>query len=354
MLMLLVERGLEIDDGLIMSCFTSQTIMSNNEIANLLFEHIKDVNYHDIDGDSFLMRACMAGNISLASKLLQKGADRDRARPAYGDYLYAACVYGYAEVVKLLLSWDMQGVRIPSESLKRALKSAAYDKHIDIVRLLVVYGIASESLNHALYWSAQRNQMNVTEYLLDNGTDVNASVRYYRTALSSACTQGSLSLVQLLLSRGADPNLTDGRGESPLEAALLYPEIVKSLLEAGADPNQLFASGSSALLELASSYHNRSLCLLRIVLLPYGADPNLAHTITGVTPLMIAAQAQCVGLVKLLLEHGADVTQVNSEGKSVLDILGQRRDDRYDEVIELCTSYIDSNKPFFGAKQVLK
>ena len=65
---------------------------------------------------------------------------------------------------------------------------------------------------------------------------------------------------------------------------------------------------------------------------------------------MIAALGPHVDLVKLLLEHGAVVTQVNREGKSVLDLLGRTRN--YGEVVELCTHNIDSNKP--GAKLVLK
>ena len=66
--------------------------------------------------------------------------------------------------------------------------------------------------------------------------------------------------------------------------------------------------------------------------------------------LMMAALELNIDLVKLLLEYGADVTQVNREGKSVLDLLGRTR--KYGKVVKLCTSYIDSNKP--GAKLLLK
>ena len=65
--------------------------------------------------------------------------------------------------------------------------------------------------------------------------------------------------------------------------------------------------------------------------------------------MTVASQARG-DLVKLLLEYGADVTQVNREGKGVLDMLGRTR--QYDEVRKLCTQYIDSDKP--GAKHVLK
>ena len=84
-------------------------------------------------------------------------------------------------------------------------------------------------------------------------------------------------------------------------------------------------------------------------LFEYGADPNLAHAATGQTALMMAAVKLPIDDVRQLLELGADVTQVNRQGQSVLDMLG---DEKYREVRELCTQYIECNKP--GVKQPLK
>ena len=78
------------------------------------------------------------------------------------------------------------------------------------------------------------------------------------------------------------------------------------------------------------------------VLLQFGAKPNLAHEVTGETPLMRAALNGHIDLTRLLLEYGADVTQLNLEGTSVLDLLA---DESYSNVVELCTQYVDCNKP---------
>ena len=72
---------------------------------------------------------------------------------------------------------------------------------------------------------------------------------------------------------------------------------------------------------------------------------------SGFTALMMAGFGVDIDLVKLLLERGADVTQVHSVGKSVLDMLDEE-DHAYSEVRELCTQYIDCNMS--GAKQLLK
>ena len=316
MLKYILDRGLEIDDDLILSCFTSEAIMSYNEIAQTLFEHILDVNFSDEAGDSFLRRACKAGNVILATKLLKKGADRYRVSPVYGDSLRAATLQGHVEVVKLLLSWDSQGNRIPSESLKEALNLASKHDHVAIVRSIVEYGVDAEDLAYALRLSVLRNRVEVAAYLIINGADINATFDNGSSIITLACSFDYADMLQMLICRGADPN-------------------------------HVFASGSTLLLHVVQPKHRDQSDSVETLtlLLGRGADPNLAHATTGKTPLMAAVFESLVSYVKLLLEHGADVTQVNSEGKSVMDVLGQRRDNRYDEVIELCKEYIEINRP---------
>ena len=94
------------------------------------------------------------------------------------------------------------------------------------------------------------------------------------------------------------------------------------LLDYGTDPNLPFKDGNSALLWAVREWVAGGDLKFITWLLDHGADVNLAHVGTGVTALMIAALAKHTDLVKLLLERGADVSQVNHAGQSVLDMLG--------------------------------
>ena len=122
----------------------------------------------------------------------------------------------------------------------------------------------------------------------------------------------------------------------------------RCLLHYDANINPVYADGGNLLLNLTKEclyqdMHPQHIKVLT-VLLDLGMNPNLAHAKTGETALMIATSryAYYPALVKVLLEHGADVTQVNNEGKCVLD-------EEYSShlqpiIIELLNQYKEKNR----------
>ena len=356
MLRFIIEQSVTMNDRVLSKLFDFKDIAANTEIATILVGYIQDVN-RDINQegiyDSFLYKACRAGNVTIARLLLERGA---LLGCRYSDPLVAASSNGHVEVVKLLLSWNTSTITnmpLSQERVKEALEHAANGGFVDVARCLVEYGASVKALNSALYEAVGRDHIEVTALLFNSGASISALLHAYDySPWILACGRSSPGMIALLLDRGTDPNAVDARGVSPLKAALSHTRIVEVfmvLLAHGADPNQPLANGSTALLELAGSKQSEDTKQALAVLFEYGADPNLAHATTGQTALMSAALKALVDLVKLLLEHGADVTQVNREDQSVLDMLV---DEKYGEVRELCTQYIDSNQP--GAKQVLK
>lgn len=89
----------------------------------------------------------------------------------------------------------------------------------------------------------------VKKMLAANPELANAVVDNYQSPLGTACANGSLELVQLLIEKGADVN---ARGEflmSPLGSAIgrNQLEVAKLLLEKGADPTKPEGDGSTLL-----------------------------------------------------------------------------------------------------------
>ena len=122
--------------------------------------------------------------------------------------------------------------------------------------------------------------------------------------LKHACFEGDLDAVRRLLDCGVDPNSTDEHGSGTL--LTFHPTIIEYLLSQGADPNtQTNENGASVLAGLA--YVNELECVR--ILLRAGADPDRGRDATGETPLhhaLTASEADRTPLVRLLLDHGAD------------------------------------------------
>jgi hypothetical protein len=115
-------------------------------------------------------------------------------------------------------------------------------------------------------------------------------------------------------------------------ALLCDAERVKKLLEEGADPNIRDGDGNTPLHFAAS----KGCAEVARLLLEHGADPN-AQDKSGETPLHVAASMGHVDVVRLLLERGADPSIRNREGKTPLDIARERG---HREVVSLIEGWL--------------
>ena len=133
--------------------------------------------------------------------------------------------------------------------------------------------------------------------------------------LVTAIRNGDEAAICKLLENDADVSARDAEGNTPLILASFYagPECVDLLIKKGADVNAANKAGVTALIRAATSYENAKL------LLAAGAKVRVRTADLGNTPLILAARpAGNSATVKLLLEHGGDVKEVNAAGASPL------------------------------------
>jgi ankyrin repeat protein len=290
------ERGdIELDEGLLGDISKP----GNNKLSNLLEvtsyqdRLIRTQNYEGRfydDGNEGLLCTLVRFNfVSLAKKLLDRGADVNAQGGRYGNVLQLAANMSNASLVRLLLEKGAN-VNAAGGYFGNALQAASIDGDLETIKIL-------------LEW----------------GADVNARGGGLLTALQGAALNGCDGAVRLFLEHGADVNIIGGYHGSALRAAALggHLEIAKTLLQHGAAVNAHDDSGGSAL-EAASGSGNYELVKM---LLEHGAEvnPQLPMRITRRRGYMSRTPLACAGfggnekVMRLLLDHGADVNAYGNE-----------------------------------------
>lgn len=135
------------------------------------------------------------------------------------------------------------------------------------------------------------------------------------TPLSLAAKAGHKGLVNLLLDKGADPNVRDPGGSLPTIRATEYSqwEILKLLLDRGANIDLKDNLGNTPLLYAAGTGQLEAIELL----LERGADIESKDNLDQ-TPLLYAAFIGQLEAVELLLKKGADIESKDNRGQTPL------------------------------------
>ena len=145
--------------------------------------------------------------------------------------------------------------------------------------------------------------------LLDHGADVNVVDDTGRTPLHYAVMFTNLTVVEHLLDHGADVNKLDNNGKSPVSHALDGGNIgsLPLLAERGAEMSIL--AQETGILKQAIYNGNKTIAGL---ILKNGGEKTYA--------LHYAVEIANLEMVKLCLKLGADVTALNDKGENALHL----------------------------------
>lgn len=153
--------------------------------------------------------------------------------------------------------------------------------------------------------------------LLANGHKPNQLLADFSLPLSWAVEQQNPTMVRLLLSSGAEPDLegSERNSFSPLLLACLRgnEDIIHALLEAGADVNRTTREGIGSIALCAGHAPTSTLVALHA----RGAGIESSN-VNGQSPLMFAAANARVENLLWLLDNGADINRISHGGFSPL------------------------------------
>ncbi len=150
-------------------------------------------------------------------------------------------------------------------------------------------------------------------WLLDHNVDPNVTIRTSRTiqvypvgwtALHQAVYRSSLSTVELLLSRGANPNSQSQDGSTPLHVAarrfILYKRLIRTLIDAGADVNAITLNGRTPLHEVAEHMGRYAKAVSRLLLFR-GARVDIPDA-SGALPVNLVDESPLGQALKEILQ----------------------------------------------------
>jgi ankyrin repeat protein len=179
--------------------------------------------------------------------------------------------------------------RIPNKFFRIIITVA-----ILLIVLAMVIGTVFRDRRPPIYFAAETGDTNSIARWLALGSNVNTSITSYKNGhsyaslLHVAVLGGRPYAVDFLLKQGANPNQFDSSGNPPLRSAIgrdhgaASSQIVQMLIKAGANPN-----------------------------MPYGSEYHY-------TPLIDAASLGQTGIMKILLDEGADINATNNYGATPL------------------------------------
>lgn len=304
-------------------------------------------------GVTAIALACESGSAAVVDTLIAAGVSADATGP-YGETALHTCARaGHVDAAKVLLA---RGAPVdPGESWRgqTPLMWAAAQGHPDMMRVLIEAGADVNARSTVVTWERQRTAEPRDKWLPPGGL----------TPLLFAARQGCVPCIDVLARAGADLDVVDPDRHSALVLALMngHFDVAGRLIDAGTDIELEDKVSRTALMAAVDAHtipsSNRpapretddELSSLEIVtrLLERGARVDVALRAqipyrtkldrggdgvlgAGTTPLLRAAKAGDVPVIRMLLEKGADPTAKTARGVNAIMMaanLGTREED---------------------------
>jgi len=296
------------------------------EIMDLLLAKGADVNAKDESGFTLLYYAIWNESKDAVKLLMGKGANVNARDNAYGHTPLDFAIWQHdKDIVELIIAGGAD-VNAEDKQGNTPLYLAAMEGRQDLVELLTAKGAAPIS---AIHLAARVGDLAKVRSLIEAGANVDVRDKGGQTPLFPAVLTDNIDVAQFMIAKGADVNATDKTGQTALHGAAISgcKDAVELLLAKGANVNAADRDGKTP---LHLVFHSRRMDLVEL-LIAKGADVNARITggpfpkSIGVTPLHRAA-GRDAELVRLLLAKGAEINAQTSEGVTPLYIACQRGD----------------------------
>lgn len=336
------------------------------DMVRLLLEKGADPNAARENGETPLMTAARLGRVDMLKMLLDRHADVNAREKKFGQtaLMWAA---GHPDAVRLLLE---HGADVQAVSKVWDITATIYTPTTSTIGKTGIPWnndgtyTSKQGGQNALMFAVQKHDLESARILLDAGVDVNAPSADGTTPLlaslykwdplgkefvggkgapapagSSARFGADLAMARLLLDRGAKVNVADGAGYTPLHGAALAVATITTMgrdrsAYGGGRAVRSKGAQAPAVSEKSAVQLEEALAMVKR-LLELGADPNrqtlyptsgpvgdvrINPAPPGSSAFHIAANSDCVELLKLLADKGANPNLLRKDGHTPFSV----------------------------------
>jgi ankyrin repeat protein len=254
--------------------------------------------------DTALSRAASRGHERIVRLLVSAGADVNQRTGTSATALMRAAAQGHASIVAYLVDHGADPA-LRNEQGLTARDAARRAGHSPVAKLLEKEEARGKRLpvNSPVLRAVAGGDLEAVQHFLDAGVSVDSARIMGPALLHVAVIRHRPAMVEFLLSRGADTEITAGEGITPLMAAAQTGARAEAglLLRYGAKVDARADNGRSALMFAILGNHEAIVEML----LRHGADANVEDA-QGMTPLKAARKIDNPHVEQLVLSRGAE------------------------------------------------
>ncbi|XP_071094691.1 ankyrin repeat domain-containing protein 50-like [Haliotis cracherodii] len=206
-------------------------------VKYILSQNIVDINSRGVYERTPLMFAATEGHRDVFDLVMSIGGNASLVDINGDNILHLACLGGYVEIVKYILSQNIADINSRGLYGRTLLMFAATEGHRDVFDL-VMSKVGNASLvdingYKILHLACLRGHVEMVKYILSQKiVDINGRGMYGRTPLMFAATEGHRDVFDLVMSKGGDVSAVDRNGDNILHVACIegHVEMVKYIL----------------------------------------------------------------------------------------------------------------------------